>query len=393
MHTMLSQRVKQISPSMTMAVSAKAAELKAAGEDIISFGAGEPDFATPLHICEAAYQAMKDEITHYTQVGGLPQLKESIIAKFQRENNLAYTADEIVVSCGAKHSIYNLCQVLLNPGDEAIIPAPYWVSYPDITKLAEGVPVIVECDVEQDFKITAEDLEKAISPKTKLLFLNSPSNPTGRIYSPKELEQLAQVLRKYPNVHVMSDDIYEHLCYTEADFQNILNVAPDLKDRCTIVNGVSKAYAMTGWRIGYCASSKEIIGAMQKLQGQCTSNPPSISQMAAVAALDGGLECVQEMRSIFQQRNQVMSERLLQIDGIHTSPAQGAFYQFVDIREAMKTIGIENDIEYAKHLIEKEKVAIVPGTSFGLNGYMRLSFAIATDRIEEGIERIRKFHS
>ena len=378
---------------MTMAVSAKATELKAAGENVISFGSGEPDFSTPEHIGQAAYQAIKDGMTHYTAVGGLMKLKEVIVEKFRRDNDLHYKTDEIIVSCGAKHSIYNACQVLLDAGDEAIIPSPYWVSYPDMVKLAEGVPVIVECGIEKNFKITADALEEAITDKTKLLFLNSPSNPTGQIYSAEELLQLAEVLRKHPNIVIISDDIYECLIYSDRPFQNILNVASDLKERCVVVNGVSKAYAMTGWRIGYCAATKELVSAMQKLQGQCTSSPTSIAQIASIAALEGGLACVQNMLAIFKERNELMSSCLLQVNGIDEAPlAEGAFYQFVNIQKLMQQMNISNDIEYAEALISKQKVAVVPGTPFGLNGYMRLSFATSSNLIEEGLERIRQFH-
>lgn len=389
----VSQKIQQISPSMTMAVSAKAAKLRAEGENVISFGSGEPDFPTPEHICQAAYQAMQDGMTHYTAVGGLPRLKQAIVAKFSRENNLSYSENEIIVSCGAKHSIYNACQTLLDAGDEAIIPSPYWVSYPDIVKLSAGVPVVIECGEDKNFKISAEDLEKAITKKTKLLFLNSPSNPTGKLYSADELVQLAEVLRGHPNIFIISDDIYEHLIYNDEHFQNIVNVAPDLKVRCVVVNGVSKAYAMTGWRIGYCAADKVLVAAMQKLQGQCTSNPASISQVAAIAALDGGLDCVKDMLDAFKERNHLMVDQLSQVNGLEPPPlAEGAFYQFVNIEQLIRQKNVDNDIEYAEMLIAKQKVAVVPGTPFGLKSHMRLSFATSTEAITEGIERIIDFH-
>lgn len=390
---MLSQRIQQIAPSMTMAVSAKAAELKAQGEDVISFGSGEPDFPTPEHICQAATKAMQEGMTHYTAVGGLPELKQAIVAKFARDNHLMYSTDEVIVSCGAKHSIYNVLQALLDAGDEVIIPSPYWVSYPDMVKLAEGVPVVVECDADQDFKMSAQDLEEAITPKTKVVFLNSPSNPTGRIYRTDELQQLAQVLRHHQKIFIISDDIYEHLIYTADPFQNILNVAPDLRERCIIVNGVSKAYAMTGWRIGYCAAPKRLVAAMQKLQGQCTSNPNSIAQIATIAALEGGLGCVQDMLESFTERNQLMTEMLSTVTGLEpVSLAEGAFYQFIHIDKLMQDKNVHSDIEYAELLISEKKVAVVPGTPFGLKDHIRFSFATSNTQIEEGISRLRSFH-
>lgn len=388
---MLSNRVQQVQSSMTMSISAKAAELRARGENVISLGAGEPDFGTPNHICEAANKAIKDGITRYTAVNGLLSLREAVVEKFLKQNALSYEVDEVIVNVGAKQSIYNICQAVLNPGDEVILPAPYWVSYPDIFKLAGAKPVIVACPEDKGFKLTASQLREVITPRTRLLLLNSPSNPTGRVYSEESLLALAEVLRDHPQILIMTDDIYEHIIFSGKKFVNIVNVAPDLKDNVIVVNGVSKAYAMTGWRIGYCAGNKEIIGAVKKIQSQSTSSPCSISQMAALAALQGPQDSVSQMRKVFSERNQLVTKELQAIDSISLDAAEGAFYLFVNISKAMQKKGFASDLDFAAQLLEKAQVAVVPGTPFGMNGYMRVSFASSLDLLQEANQRIADF--
>lgn len=391
MSIQVSKRAQSIKPSPTLAVTARAKELKTAGKDIIGLGAGEPDFDTPEPIKKAAIEAIKKGFTKYTAAEGTPELKQAIIAKFHRDNALDYKPDQILVSCGAKHSLYNLAQALLNPGDEVIIPAPYWVSYPDITLLAGGVPVIVSAGLEQGFKITAKQLESAITSMTRLFVLNSPSNPTGVAYTRKELSALADVLKNHPKIAIVSDDIYEHIWWNDDPFCNILNVCPELYNRTLVVNGVSKSYSMTGWRIGYTAGPANVIKAMANIQSQSTSNPTSIAQVAAQAALDGDQSCIQEMVKAFKERHDYVVAALNEIDGVECLESQGAFYSFPNMREIIKRLdGVHNDIELAEYLINEANVALVPGSAFGAPGYMRLSFATDMKTLEKAMQRMKK---
>ncbi|WP_417221909.1 pyridoxal phosphate-dependent aminotransferase [Amphritea sp.] len=386
----LSNRVNSIKPSPTLAVTNRAAELRAAGKNIIGLGAGEPDFDTPDHIKNAAIEALNNGFTKYTAVDGTPGLKKAIIAKFKRDNGFDYEANQILVSCGGKQSFFNLSLALLNPGDEVIIPAPYWVSYPDMVLMAEGVPVIVTTTQEARFKITPAQLEAAITDKTRLLVLNSPSNPTGVAYTEAELKALADVLAKYPEVLVATDDMYEHILFTETPFINILNVAPELYDRTIVLNGVSKAYSMTGWRIGYAAGPAKLIGAMKKIQSQSTSNPTSISQVAAQAALDGDQDCVKEMVKAFKQRHDFVIKKLNEIEGVDCIPADGTFYAFPSFQQVIdNNEQFKNDIDLAEFLLLEAGVALVPGSAFGAPGNMRLSFATSLDVLEDALNRIK----
>lgn len=388
----LSDRIQQVKPSATLAVAAKAAELKAAGKDIIGLGTGEPDFDTPAHIKEAAKKAIDAGKTKYTPVDGIPDLKKAIIAKFQNENGLNYAANEILVSVGAKQCIFNLLQATINPGDEVLVPAPYWVSYPDMAKLAGGVPVIIETTIDSNFKITADQLEKAITAKTKAIFLNSPSNPTGVAYTKAELAALGEVLKKHPHIIIISDDIYEHIWWADEPFANILMACPELKDQTVVVNGVSKAFAMTGWRIGYAAGPANIIGAMKKTQGQSTSNPCSISQFAALEALsnDESMKCVADMKVAFKQRHDWLCNALNELPGFKCLPANGTFYSFPDVSEAMAKLGLETDVDFASHVLDKAGVAIVPGSAFGAPGCIRFSYATSMEVLEDAVSRIAK---
>ena len=387
----LSEKLKLVKPSVTLEITALSKQLKAAGKDIIALSAGEPDFDTPEHIKQAGKQAIDDGQTRYTAVDGTPALKAAIQNKLLQENGLSYEMNEICASVGAKQACYNLCQAVLNEGDEAIIPAPYWVSYPDMVLLAGGQPKIISCGIEQNFKITAEQLEPQMSAKTKLLFLNSPSNPTGAIYSEQELLDIAAVLKKWPEVLIASDDIYEHIILNDKTFLNIANVAPELKDRTIVLNGVSKAYAMTGWRIGYAAGSAEIIAAMRKIQGQSTSNPCAIAQAAATAALSGDQQCIQDMLAAFKERHAYVYQALNVLPGVECIYSEGAFYSFADIRGAINNKGFANDVEFARVLLEESNVAVVPGSGFGLDGYMRLSFASSLETLQQAIGRIEAF--
>ncbi len=385
----LADRVRSIRPSATLAVSARSTELKAQGRDIIALGAGEPDFDTPEHIKTAARAAIDAGDTKYTLGDGTVALREAICRKLSRDNGLNYEPNQIVVSNGAKHSLINVLLALVGPGDEVILPAPYWVSYPDMVKLAQGVPVIVRAGIETGFKMTPEQLEAAITPQTRLLMLNSPSNPTGVCYSRADWERLAEVLRRHPRIAIASDDIYELIHWDDEPFSNIVMACPDLYDRTIVINGVSKGYAMTGWRIGYTAANPEITGAMRKIQGQMTSNASSISQAAAVAALDGDHTCVHDMVKVFKERHDFVVERLNRGNGVHCLQAQGAFYAFPDVRGAIEALdGIDNDIELATHLIEECGVALVPGTAFGAPGYLRLSFATSMEELEQAMDRL-----
>ncbi len=386
----LSHRVQSVKPSPTLAVTARAQALRAEGRDIIGLGAGEPDFDTPEHIKEAAIAAIHDGFTKYTAVDGTPQLKQAVIDKFARDNQLEYTPSQVLVSCGGKQSFFNLAQALLNPGDEVIIPAPYWVSYPDMVLLAEGVPVIVSAGIEDGFKITPEKLAAAITDKTRLVVLNSPSNPTGVAYTLKEWEALGEVLRRHPQIVIATDDMYEHILWADEPFSNILNACPDLYERTVVMNGVSKAYSMTGWRIGYAAGPETLLKAMKKVQSQSTSNPTSISQVAATAALNGDQTCIAEMLKAFKQRHDFVVEALNTIDGFHCLPSQGAFYSFPDVREAIaKLDGVGDDVQFTEYLLNETGVALVPGSAFGQQGYARLSFATGLETLDDAIGRLR----
>lgn len=385
----LAARVQRIKPSPTLAVSARADELIAAGKHIINLGVGEPDFDTPAFIKDAAIKAIQDGFTKYTAVDGTPGLKKAIIAKFARDNQLTYEPNQILVSCGAKHSFYNLFAALFNAGDEVIIPAPYWVSYPDMAKLTDAVPVIVKTDIEQHFKITPQQLEAAITPKTRLVILNSPSNPTGVAYSATELKALADVLLKYPNVAVVSDDIYEHTLWPTETFTNILMVCPELYDRCIVINGASKAYAMTGWRIGYAAGPAKLIAAMKKIQSQSTSNPTSISQVAVETALNGDQSCIKTMIEAYKERHDYVVAELSKMPGVKVQPCNGTFYSFPCVEEVIaRAANINNDIELTEYLLNEAEIAVVPGSAFGAPGYLRLSYATSMANVKEAVKRM-----
>ena len=391
MDLQLSSRVQSIKPSPTLAVTNKAAELRAAGQDIIGLGAGEPDFDTPDHIKEAAIDAIRKGQTKYTAVDGTPALKKAIIAKFKRDNGLDYEPNQILVSSGGKQSFFNLALATLNPGDEAVIPAPYWVSYPDMVLVAEGKPVIIETSADTRFKITPEQLESAITERTRLFVINSPSNPSGMAYSLEELKALAEVLKRHPDVMIATDDMYEPILWTGQPFCNILNAAPELYDRTFVLNGVSKAYSMTGWRIGYAAGPARIIGAMKKIQSQSTSNASSISQAAAQAALDGPQECVGEMVKAFKERHDYLVGALNELPGVECLFGDGTFYVFPSFQGAIEAKpGVESDVEFAELLLREAGVALVPGSAFGAPGHMRLSFATSMDTLKEAIKRLKK---
>lgn len=389
MDLQLSQRVLSIKPSPTLAVTARAAALKAAGKDIVGLGAGEPDFDTPQFIKDAAIDALNKGFTKYTPVDGTPGLKKAIIEKFKRDNQLNYGMKQILVSCGGKQSFYNLAQAFLNPGDEVIIPAPYWVSYPDMVLLAGATPVIVEAGIEQNFKLTAAQLEAAITAKTKLFVLNSPSNPTGVHYTDAELKALGDVLLKHPDVFVATDDMYEHILWEGTPFKNILNLTPELYDRTIVLNGVSKAYAMTGWRIGYAAGPEPLIQAMTNIQSQSTSNPTSISQYAAQAGLEGDQTFITEMVTVFKQRHDFVLAEFLKINGVACLPSQGTFYIFPSFQQVITRLGMKNDLELGEFLIEQANVALVPGSAFGAEGYMRISFATSMENLQKAMERLQ----
>lgn len=386
----LAKRVQQVKPSPTLAVAAKAAQMKADGLDIIGLGTGEPDFDTPQHIKNAAIAAINAGFTKYTAVDGIPELKQAIREKFKKDNHLDYQLNQILVSVGGKQSCYNLCQALLNEGDEVIIPAPYWVSYPDMVLLADAIPVILPTTSAERYKINAAQLEKAITPKTRLMFLNSPSNPSGVAYTLEELKALAEVLKKYPQVLIATDDMYEHILWSQP-FANILNACPELYERTIVLNGVSKAYAMTGWRIGYAAGPARLINAMKTVQSQSTSNPCSIAQKASVAALTGGNETVQTMVDAFHKRHDYVVERLLAIPGIDVIPADGTFYIFPDVQKIIEKRGYANDVEFSEKLLQEVGVALVPGSAFGTEGCIRLSFATSMDTLRDAMDRLTRF--
>ena len=387
----ISQKVEQIKPSATIQVSMKAMELRAQGKDILSLDAGEPDFDTPEHIRQAAIEAIGAGQTRYTQVDGTPELKRAIIAKLRRENGLAFEAEQIIVSSGAKQSLFNLLLSLLNRGDEVIVPAPYWVSYPDMVKLADGQPVILSASAENDYKITPRELQNTLHENTRLLILNSPSNPTGQVYSEAEYRQLGEVLQEHPKVFIACDDIYEHIYWGDGPYRTFLNACPELAGRSAVINGVSKGYAMTGWRIGYLAGPAELVGAMRKVQGQSTSCPCSVSQAAATAALNGPQDCVEDMRQAFKRRYEFMHEALNEIDGVSCPACEGAFYAFPSFQDFIERMdGLRDDVDLAAWLLERAGVSTVPGSAFGAPGHLRLSFAAGMDHLEEAVGRIRK---
>ncbi|HSH72911.1 MAG TPA: pyridoxal phosphate-dependent aminotransferase [Methylophilaceae bacterium] len=390
----LSQRVQSIKESPTLAVTARAGKLKAEGRDIIGLGAGEPDFDTPQHIKDAAKAAIDRGFTKYTPVAGIPGLKKAIVSKFKQQNGFDFTEQEVIVGVGGKQCIFNLALAVLNPGDEVIVPAPYWVSYADIALVAGAKPVIIQCGIEQDFKLLPAQLEAAITPKTKLFMINSPSNPTGSVYTLAELQALGEVLKKHPHVLVATDDMYEHVNLTGDKFYNILNATPELKPRCIVLNGVSKAYSMTGWRIGYAAGPAYIIKAMEILQSQSTSNPTSISQVAAQAALEGPQDCITPMVKAFIERHEYVVNRFNSMPGLHCIKAGGAFYAFPDARVAITNlhkagkISEPTDMALSEYLLEKVGVAVVPGSAFGAEGYFRISFATSMENLQNALDRI-----
>ncbi len=386
----LARRVGRIKPSPTLAVDARAKELKAQGQDVIGLGAGEPDFDTPGHIKEAAIRAIRDGFTKYTAVDGTPSLKKAIVDKFQRENALRYSADQVLVSVGGKQSFYNLVMALLDEGDEVVIPAPYWVSYPDMVLLADGAPVIVPAGMEQGFKMQPDQLQRAISPKTRLVVINSPSNPTGAAYNRAELVALGEVLRRHPQVLIASDDMYEHILWSGEPFCNIVNACPDLYARTIVLNGVSKAYAMTGWRIGYCAGPAPLIAAMKKIQSQSTSNPTSIAQVAAEAALNGGNDCMVPMVKAFRERHDHLVARLNRLPGVKCLPNQGTFYAFPDFSAVIRRLGLRNDVQLAERILDRAGVALVPGSAFGAEGHLRFSYATSKENLDAALDRLEK---
>jgi len=393
MDIQLSNRVQQIQPSATLAITAKAAEMRAAGKSVISLSVGEPDFETPKAACEAGIQAIKSGFTRYTAVPGIPELRQAIADKFKRDNDLDYAAEDILVSTGGKQCIFNLLMALINPGDEAVIPAPYWVSYPDMVLLAEGMPVMVKTTADADFKLTAAQLEAAITPRTKLLFLNSPSNPTGMAYSRDDLAALGEVIRKHPQIIVATDDMYEKILFDGKRFATFAQVNPDLKNQTVTLNGVSKAYCMTGWRIGFCAGPRALIKAMSKIQGQSTSNPNAIAQKAALAALTGPTDELDEMVRTYQTRRSWLVEAINNIPGMHAIMPDGAFYVFPSVNGWLgkttkdgTTLG--DDIIVCEWLLQETGVALVPGSAFGSPGHVRFSYAVSQDTLEDAVSRI-----
>ena len=386
----VSKRVQRVKPSPTVALTGRVAALKAEGKDIISLGAGEPDFDTPIHIADAGVDAIRKGNTRYTPVEGTAELKDAIIAKFRRENDLTYKRSQILVSTGAKQTIFNLIMALIDSGDEVVIPAPYWVSYPDMVMLADGVPVTPYAGPEQGYKITPAQLEAAITPKTKLFILNSPSNPTGAAYSSTELHALGAVLKRHPHVAICTDDMYEHIYWGAEPFATLAQVCPELYDRTVTVNGVSKAYAMTGWRIGYCGGPAELVTAMATIQGQSTSNASSIAQKAATIALNGDQSDVHAMNLHFKQRHDFIVEGLNKLTGVSCLYGAGTFYAFANIEKAMGLVGTTDDNAFAEFLLSRGGVAVVPGSGFGAPGHMRLSYACSMQTLEEALRRIDK---
>ena len=392
MNTFLSERVERVKPSPTLAITAKAIALKNEGKNIISLSSGEPDFDTPDFVKQAAIEAIQAGKTKYTPVDGVVELKQAIINKFQRDNNLEYKLDEVMAGTGGKQLLYNLFQATLNEGDEVLIPTPYWVSYPDMVMLADATPVLLPTDITQNFKITAAQLEAAITDKTRLFVINSPSNPTGMTYSRDELAALGEVLRQYPKVLIATDDMYEHIYWgREEGFQNIVMACPDLFDRTIVLNGVSKAYSMTGWRIGYAGGPAKLIGAMKKVQSQSTSNPCSIAQKAAVTALVGGKDCINEMLVSFKRRHDMVVKGANEIAGFSAIETDGTFYVFPNVRVALDKLGIKDDVEFAELLLVETGVALVPGTAFGLKDHIRFSIATSDENLTAALSRIKAF--
>jgi aspartate aminotransferase len=384
----LSKRVQKVKPSPTLAMTARAAKLKAEGKDIIGLAAGEPDFDTPAHISDAGIEAIRKGVTRYTAVDGTAELKDAIIAKFKRDNGLAYERAQILVSSGAKQTCFNACAALLDPGDECIIPAPYWVSYPDMALLSDGVPVSVYAGALQGYKITAAQLAAAITPRSKLFIINSPNNPTGAAYTKAELRALGQVLVKHPQIVIASDEMYEHIYWAPEPFTSFAQANPELYDRTLTINGVSKSYAMTGWRIGYCGGPKEIVSAMATVQGQSTSNASSISQRAATVALNSDQSCVVEMNKAFKARHDFVVARLNAIPGFSCLPGAGTFYAFANIEGAMRALGLKDDNEFAEFLLSNAGVAAVPGSGFGAPNHLRISFATSMEILKDALGRI-----
>ncbi len=385
----LSRRVQRVKPSPTLAVTARAARLKAEGKDVIGLGAGEPDFDTPPHIAQAGTDAIRNGFTRYTNVEGINELKDAIIAKFDRDNGIKYDRSQVLVSSGAKQTIYNLCMAILDPNDEAIIPAPYWVSYPDMVMLADGLPVMPYAGPAQGYKITPRQLAAAITPKTRLFLLNSPCNPTGAAYTRAELRALGDVLVEHPRIVIGTDDMYEKIYWGAESFCSLLTAVPELYNRTVTINGVSKAFAMTGWRIGYCGGPKEIITAMATIQGQSTSNASSISQKAATVALTADQSCVTKMNEAFRARHDFVVQGLNSLPGVSCLPGAGTFYAFADVSKAMASLGCRDDGEFAELLLNEGGVAVVPGSGFGAPGHMRISFATSMQVLEKAIDRMR----
>lgn len=388
---LMSKRISVIKPSPTLAINAKAVSMRQQGVDVISFGVGEPDFDTPKHIRQAAVRAMEEGFTRYTAAGGMPELKDAIIDKFREDNHLTYERDSVMVSCGGKHVLYNLAQAILDPGDEVVIPSPYWVSYPPIVVLAGAEPVIVETGEANDFKVSPEALEEVITSRTKLLILNSPSNPTGSVYTKSELEALGEVVLRH-DISVVSDEIYEKLIFDEKPFCGIAQVSDELKARTFVVNGLSKTYAMTGWRIGYVGGDREVIAGMTKIQSQSTSNPNSIAQRAAIVALNGPQDLVQDMLQAFDERRKYLVERLNAMPGIHCNMPGGAFYAFPNVSHYFKANldgkNVEGSSDLCEYLLTEARVALVPGAAFGADDFVRLSYATSLEVIKEGLDRI-----
>ena len=386
----VSRRVQRVKPSPTLAVTARAARLKAEGKDVIGLGAGEPDFDTPLHIQQAGIDAIKSGFTRYTNVDGINELKDAIIDKFQRDNGIKYERSQILVSSGAKQTIYNLCMAVLDHGDEAVIPAPYWVSYPDMVMLADGLPVMPFAGYAQGYKITPRQLAAAITPKTRLVLLNSPCNPTGAAYTRAELRALGEVLLQYPRIVIGTDDMYEKIYWGSEPFCSLLTAVPELYNRTVTINGVSKAYAMTGWRIGYCGGPKELITAMSTIQGQSTSNASSISQKAATVALSGDQECVAKMNEAFKARHDFVVHGLNSLPGVSCLPGAGTFYAFADVSRAIAGLGLRDDNEFSEMLLNDGGVAVVPGSGFGAPGHIRISFACSMQTLEKALQRMER---
>ena len=390
MNNPISERVRKVKPSATIAISSKAMEMRSAGINVISMSAGEPDFDTPQHIKDAAKAAMDNGMTKYTQVDGVPDLKEAIIKKFRNDNELSYKPENILVSTGAKQTLYNLFQAILGDGDEVIIISPYWVSYPDMVLLADAKPVFVDTFQENNFSLDLNAFSNAINEKTKLVIINSPSNPTGITFTRSDYESIGAVLDNYPNAYVATDDMYEYIYWGEEPFVSFAQACPALFDRTITINGVSKSYAMTGWRIGYCGGPTDVIGAMKKVQSQSTSNPSSISQAATIAALNGSKDEIYTMVEQYKIRHDYLCSALNAIEGFKTSPGTGAFYLFPDVKNVIEKKGFSDDVELSEYLIETANVAVVPGSAFGSIGYIRLSYATGLEQIKEAVERISK---